>query len=174
MGFSRAVALAPIWELFRHSGVGDLGFTAASGAAEILVPNCQVLIPKGTLLPGRELEVDFAFTKSAGAETFTPQFRLGPNGNLTDALLSGAPAIGATTRTADAGFRWKIRSNTEIQRIGAAGGSVNEGNTATTVAPANVTISNVTTTDLYLSMTATMGGATEWVTIQRITATVSG
>lgn len=173
MGISRGILL-PVWEIFRHSGVNDIGHTSAPGTSEIITPGCQVLIPKGTLLPGRELEVDFGFTKSAGAETYTPQFRLGPNGNLTDALLTFAPAIAATTRTADAGARWKIRSNTAIQRIGAAGGSVNEGNTATTVAPANVTISDVTTTDLYLTMTTTMGGAAEWVTIQRITVTVSG
>lgn len=164
----------PRFEVFRNSGANDLGFTAAAGSAEIAVPNCQVLLPKGLLLPGREFDVFFGFTKSAGAETFTPQFRLGPNGNLTDPALSGNPTIAATTRTADAGFRWKVRTNTSIQRVGAAGGSVPFGNTATTVAPAAVTVSDVTTTDLYLTMTATMGGTAEWVTIQHIRVVICG
>jgi hypothetical protein len=173
MGISRGILL-PVWEIFRHSGANDIGHTSAPGTSEIATPNCQVLIPKGTLLTGRELEIDFGYTKSGGAETYIPNFRLGPAGNLTDPQLSFGPTVAATTRTADAGVRYKIRTNTAIQRIGAAGGSVNEGNSATTVAPANVTISDVTTTDLYLTMTTTMGGATEWVTIQRLTVTVSG
>lgn len=165
----------PRFEIFRHSGLTDLGFTAAAGTALIAVPGCQVLIPKGTLLPGRELEVFFGGTKSGAAETFSPQFHLGPLGTVADPVLTNfAPAIAATTRTFDSGARWKVRSNTTIQRVGAAGGNVAFGNTATTVAPTAQTIGDVTTTDLYLTMAVTMGGATEWITIQHCKYVITG
>lgn len=164
----------PRWEVFRL-GAADGGFTSAPGTTEVLVPGCQVLLPVGVLLPGREVEVFFGGAKTSNAETFTPRIHLGPLGTVADPTLSGFnPAIAATTRSFDAGARFKVRGNTTIQRVGSTQGQTLYGNSATGAEAAVDTIADITTTPLYLSLTAQMGGTAEWVKIQHMKVVISG
>lgn len=165
----------PRYEIYRFAGAGDAGFTSAPGTTEILVPGCQVLLPIGALAPGKELEVFFGGAKTSNAETFTPRVHIGPLGTVADPTLSGFnPAIAATTRSFDAGARWKVRSNTTIQRIGSTQGQTLYGNAATGAEAAVDTIGNVSTTALYVSLTAQMGGTAEWVKIQHFKVIITG
>ncbi|HSX70174.1 MAG TPA: hypothetical protein VLF16_04505 [Pseudomonas sp.] len=164
----------PRWEVFRL-GADDAGFTSAPGSSEVLVPGCQVLLPVGVLLPGRILEVFFGGAKTSNAETFTPRIHLGPAGTLADPTLAGFnPAIAATTRSFDAGARFKVRTNTTIQRVGSTQGTAFYGNSATGAEVAADTISDVTTTPLYVSLSGQMGGTVEWVKIQHMAIVISG
>ena len=164
----------PRFEAFRV-GSADAGFTSAPGTSEVLVPNCQVLLPIGLLLTGREIEVVFGGSKTSNVETFIPRLHLGPLGTVADPTLTGFnPTIAATTRSFDISTRFKIRSNTTIQRVGSTQGQNMYGNSATGAEASVDTIADITTNALYLSLTAQQSGTAEWIKIQHMKVVISG
>lgn len=146
------------------------GQTAAPGStSELILANCQYLMPGATLSTGKEVMLRITGTKSAGANTATVRLRVGTAGTVADGALSNSVEISVSATTLSFGYETALRVESAItlRRHGPGGVGTANGKTgqSVTARPAADNIPNVSN-PLYWTLTCQMSAGTpEWIAI---------
>lgn len=152
---------------------GGASIALATGTTEVVNAGLQVPIPAGLLFPGCTIEVSFSPTKSSTSETATMRHRLGAPGTITDTqICDNTTTMATTVRQAQFGARYKVVSATSTLKSFVQ--TLNLSGTSTAAPPAAVTVSNVLSTDLILSLGVSMSSTVEVVTISDYTVKLIG
>lgn len=124
----------------------------------------QTLIPAGLLKNRDKLRVTYTYIKSAAVETATHNFRFGLAGTIGDAGVAATTAPGAANISVGNVIEFQRASATTLQRLGngVSGGYNGPG---TTAFPAAVTVANMDTNAIYLSLTSVSSANAETYTL---------
>jgi hypothetical protein len=124
----------------------------------------QLSIPAGLLKNRDKLRVTYTYTKSSTVETATHNFRLGTAGTVADTGIAATTAPGGTSVVVGNIIEFQRASATTLQRLG---GSVTGGynGPSTTALPAPVTVANMDTNPLFLSLTSVSSANAETYTL---------
>lgn len=136
--------------------------TAAPGVASISEQFLkQYTIPAGLLMALRSWSIKVVAYKSATTETQTLRVRLGSAGNATDANLGAAATH--TSRSFALERQFFCPDNTTVRALaGQAFTAAQWSNSSLNTAyPQNVTVPDMSTTDLFLTISVTQSAAVE-------------
>ncbi|MES1989227.1 MAG: hypothetical protein V4440_14580 [Pseudomonadota bacterium] len=140
----------------------------ANTAEQQLNPNHN-LMPAGLLQGFDRFRIYLAASKSGTVDTCTLRVRFGPLGTVADPVIATITALATTNQTYGTIMEFKRATATTVQKQGAGDPNVNYGGASATAYPAAVTVSNMDTTAMYLSLTAQMTAGTEATTLQDYT-----
>lgn len=142
--------------------------TVANTSAQNLNPNA-IVIPANVIGVFDRIRVRASFSKSSTTDTSTIVFRFGTALTTADAAIATVSTLATTNQTLGVLLDFKFPSATTIQKLGNASTDASYGGANANTYPAAVTISNITTSNLYMSIWSTMTGGTETVTLQDYT-----
>ena len=139
----------------------DAPNTQTLGTAKVMAQN---LIPLGLLTNRSRLRITYTYSKSATSETCTHNFRLGTAGTTADTSLATTGAPGGTNVTVGNFIEFQRLSATSLLRLGMAVTGSYNGPSTTAIAGA-VTVPNMDTNNLFLSLTSLSSANVETYTL---------
>lgn len=140
----------------------------ANTAEQQLNPN-HALIPAGLINDFDRIKIILSASKNGTADTATIRLRFGPLGTVADPILATITALATTNQSLGTIMQFKRLSSTTIQKQGAGDPNVNFTGASATAYPAAVTVSNMDTTAMYLSVTSQMTTGAEIASLQDMT-----
>lgn len=150
-------------------GVYVFDVTSVSGAAntseQILK---QYLLPVGLLMSTNYIRLALLVGKSGTSENMTLRIRLGSAGTTADAQLTSITAPSLSTRSNSSEFHFFAANATTVRHLGAAPFAGMLGGNSLIVPPVNVTVPDMSTTALYLSVTAQMATGVETPAVHHV------
>lgn len=131
------------------------------GTAKVMAQN---LLPAGLWQDRDTIRITYTYAKAAGSETCTHNFRLGTAGTTADTSLASTTAPGSTNLSVGNVLELQRVSSTSVRRngTGVIGGMVG---TSTSAFPAAITVSNLDTNAMYLSLTSVSSANVELYTL---------
>ena len=162
------------WKVVNGSCILDSIDTANVGtatASEQQLNASHALIPAGVIGGNDRLRITGGFSKSGATDTVILRVRIGSAGTTADPIVA---TINLAAATLSAGFYLQLKraSATSIRLQGSANTLLSYGSESTSAYAAAVTIPNMDTTGLYISVTAQMSGTTDIPTLQDYTAEI--
>lgn len=136
-----------------------------------LNPN-HIVIPAAVIAGMDRLDVTCGVSKSGTTDTMVMRVRFGPLGTIADPVLATVN-VAAASQSAGFSLKFKRISDTTIQLQGSANTILSYGSESGTAYAAAVTVSAMSTTPMYMSITAQMGGTTDTPTLQDYTLKLS-
>lgn len=131
------------------------------GTAKVMAQN---LIPAGLLADRSRLRITYTYGKSASAETCAHNFRLGLTGTTSDTSIGNTGAPGGANVAVGNVLEFQRLNATSLLRLGMAiTGGYN--GPSTTAIPAAVTVPNMDTNPLFLSLTSLSSANVEVYTL---------
>lgn len=140
----------------------------ANTTEQQLSPN-RVAIPAGLLMDFDRLRIFLSSSKNGTTDTTTLRVRFGPLGTVADPALATITALATTNQSYGTILQFKRLSATTVQKQGAGDPNASYGGPSATAYPAAVTVSNMDTSVMFLSITSQMTGGTEVTTLQDMT-----
>lgn len=160
------------WRPVNNSIVLDSVDTANAGIANTTEQNLNpnhIVIPAGVINNYDRLRLWTSMSKSAGVDSTTVNIRFGPLGTIADPILSTVTTLATTNQSIGFLTEFKRNSATTMQKQGNASTDVSYNGASAGVYPAAVTVANMDTTPMYLSITSQLAAGTEIVTLQDYT-----
>lgn len=140
--------------------------SVANTTEQNLNPN-HIIIPAGLIaVNGDRLRLRATFSKSAGVDSSTINLRFGPLGTIADPIIMTSTGLATTNISMGLVVDFKRATATTLQKEGSASTDSPYGGPSAGAFPAAVTISNLDSVAMYMSITSTMTAGTETVTLQ--------
>jgi hypothetical protein len=139
----------------------------ANTTEQQLNPN-HIVIPAGLIGTFDRLRLWVAVSKSGTVDTATIQIKFGPLGTTADPAIASF-ALATTNQTDGVLLEFKKTSATSLQKQGNASGDQSYSGPNANAYPAAVTVSNMDSNPMYLSITSTMTTGAEVCTLQDYT-----
>ncbi len=137
----------------------DTRFSFTGSATETVLG--QILLPAGLLQNGDRLLIRATTSKSGTAETVTSQARFGTAGTIADtSIVPGNSSLSTTVRTNCFDLQFQRVSATSIQKHGSSA-TLSLVSTSTTAYASPVTVSNMDSNAMYLSLTGALNVGVE-------------
>jgi hypothetical protein len=166
--FSTGTRWKPVNGSILLDAIDTANIGVANTTEQQLNPN-HVVIPAGLIAGFDRLRVFLAMSKSGGADTSTIRLRFGPLGTVADPVIATITSLATTMQSLGSVMQFKRASATTLQKQGSGDPNLSYDGASTTPYPAAVTISNLDTTPMYLTVSAQMTGGTEFTTLQDLT-----
>lgn len=131
----------------------NVGTNAAT--EQQLNPN-HVVIPAGLLQDYDQLMVELMLSKAGTGDTATFRLRFGPLGTTADPVIATINGPAGTEQSLNTQMRFKRMSATTVQYMGNPDPRLGLAGASTSLPPAAVTVANMDSTPMYLSVTAQM------------------
>lgn len=163
------------WKTLNNQALLDAIDTANAGAAnttEQQLNPTHALIPAGVIGLYDRLLMRLTFTKNGGSDSATLRLRFGPLGTVADPVIATITALAATNQSYGTLLEFKRVSATQLEQEGSADPSTSFVGPSAAAAPAPVTVGNLDTLGMYLSLTAQMTSGTEIPTLKDYTLEV--
>lgn len=160
------------WKPVTDSIVLDAVDTANSGIANTAEQNLNpnhIVIPAGVIANFDRLRLWTSMSKSAGIDSTTINIRFGPLGTVADPILSTITTLATTNQSLGVLTEFKRLSATTMQKQGNASSDVSYNGASAGAYPAAVTVANMDTNPMFLSITSQLAAGTEIVTLQDYT-----
>lgn len=135
-----------------------------TGATEVVL--AQVALPAGILQNGDGLRIRQSLSKSSTSETATLRLRLGTFGTTGDTTIWSNASIATVAISAGYDLAFKRKAATEIIKTGSGSTMQPFAGVSTAVYPSPVTVANMDSSDLFLSLTCTMSAAVETLALE--------
>lgn len=146
----------------------DTANSALANTTEQNINPNHIVIPAGVIGTYDRMRLWVSVSKNGTVDTATIQIKFGPLGTTADPAISSF--VLATTNQSDGVLlEYKKLSATTIQKQGSASGDLSYSGQSATAFPAAVTVANMDTTPMYLSITSTMTTGAEICTLQDYT-----
>lgn len=140
----------------------------ANTTEQNLNPNHRV-IPAGVIQGNDRIRLFIGASKNGGVDTSTIRVRFGPLGTIADPVIATIAGLAAANLTFGTIMEFKRISATTIQKQGSGDTNASYGGASAVTYPAAVTVSNMDTTAMFLSITSQMTAGTEITTLQDYT-----
>jgi hypothetical protein len=140
----------------------------ANTAEQQLNPN-RVAVPAGVVSDFDRLRLWFSASKNGASDTCTHRVRWGPLGTTSDPVIATITALAGANQSYGTLMEFKRLSATTVQKQGNADPSSNYGGASAGAYPAAVTVSNMDTNAMFLTLSAQMTGGTEIPTVNDYT-----
>ena len=137
--------------------------TSMSGITETIV--FQKLIPANVIKNSDRLCIKCTFSKSGVSESTTFTVRVGKLGTIADTSLQSAIILSTTTVSAGIYDDFKRISATSLQKMGNGSQSTQYNGGSTAAVPTAVTVANLDSNPVYLTITFTQSAAAETATL---------
>lgn len=164
------------WKLHNNAGVLDAIDTANAGVANTSIqqlnPN-HPAIPAGVIQNYDRLRARGTLKKSGTSDSATVRLHLGPLGTTADPVIDTFTALAGVNQTYPFMADYKRLSATSVQPLGAGDRNSSLVAASTAAEPAAVTVSNLDSTPMFLSISQQMTGGTEFVTVTDFTLELS-
>lgn len=157
------------WKPMAGSICLDAVDTANSGVANTTEQNLNpnhVLIPAGVIGDYDRLRLWVSLSKNAASDSSTIRVRFGPLGTTADPILATVTTLATTNQSLGFIMEFKRNSATTIQKQGNASTDLSFVGASAGAYPAAVTVSNMDSNGMYMSITSQLTGGTEIVTLQ--------
>lgn len=146
--------------------------TANSGVANTaeqqLNPN-RVAVPAGLISDYDRLRLWFSASKNGASDTCTLRVRWGSLGTTSDPVIATIATLAGANQSYGTLMEFKRLSATTVQKQGNADPSSNYVGASTGAYPAAVTVSNMDTNAMFMTLSAQMTGGTEIPTVNDYT-----
>lgn len=160
------------WKPVNNSVVLDSVDTPNAGLANTTEQNLNpnhIVIPAGVIGNFDRLRLWTSISKSAGTDSTTINIRFGPLGTIADPTLATITSLATTNQSLGFLLEFKRTSATAMQKQGNASTDVSYNGASVGAYPAAVTVSNMDSTAMFLSITSQLAAGTEIVTLQDYT-----
>jgi len=141
---------------------------AANAAEQQLNPN-HVAVNAGLVQDGDRFRVLLTASKNNTAETCTIRLRYGPLGTTSDPVLATVSTLAGANQSLGVQLEFKRTGATTLQKEGNADTSSSFGGATTVAFPAAVTVSDMGTNPMFMSITTQMSVGAEIATLQNYT-----
>jgi hypothetical protein len=141
---------------------------AANAAEQQLNPN-HVAANAGLVQDGDRLCILLTLSKNNAVETCTVRLRYGPLGTTADPVLATITTLAGASQSIGVMLEFKRTSATTLQKEGSADTSNSFGGASASAFPAAVTVSDMGTNPMFMSVTTQMSVGTEIATLQNYT-----
>jgi len=171
-GGSVFVANAFRWKPLNASIVLDSVDTANSAIANTTEQNLNpnhVVIPAGVVGNFDRLRLWVSLSKNGSVDTSLIQIKYGPLGTTADPVLATITTLATTNQSLGCLLEFKRLSATTMQKQGNASTDVSYNGSSGGAYPGAVTVANMDTNPMYLSITSTMTTGAEICTLQDYT-----
>ncbi len=147
----------------------DTANNGVIGTVETQVNPTHLAIPAGVISGFDRFRVYLAASKAGVADTCTIRLRFGPLGTVADPILATV-VLAQANQSLGTILEFKRASSTTVQKQGAADPNINYAGSSPTAYPAAVTVSNMDSTVMFMSITTQMTtGGLEIPTLQDYT-----
>jgi hypothetical protein len=142
-----------------------------SGTVETILD--QFIIPAGCWRDTQDLMIMITSQKSGTTENFTGRLRIGTLGTLSDTLVIGGTLLGGTSDGTGFFLPIKRLSATSVFKYGSGSFSGSMGGGSTTDVAAAVTVNNLDSNAVTVTLSALSSSTVETVTLYNFRATLS-
>lgn len=136
----------------------------ANTAEQQLNPN-HIAIPAGLVGDFDRLRLKLTLSKSAAVDSSTVRVRYGPLGTVADPVITTITVLSAANQSYGAQIDFKRASATTLQKLGNADPSTGFNGAVASAVTAAVTVSNMDSNAMYLTISSQMMTGTETVSL---------
>jgi len=151
----------------------DTANDGIANTAENIVTPTSVVIPAGLLANYDKLKLLLTASKNGVSDTCTIRLLWGSTGTVADAAIGQITALAGGNQSFGSMFVFKRISATTIQKMGSADTAGGFTGASLTAFPAPVTVQNMDSNAMRLTITMRMTNGTELPTIQDMQLTLS-
>ncbi len=139
----------------------DTRNVGVAGAGEQILTSTSVLLQSGLIAISDKLDLDLTASKTGSSESCILRVRLGPTRTTADALLTQITSMSGGSTSFANRLVFKRIGATQMQKMGNGDPAGGYNGPSVTALPGAVTIANLDSVGVYLSISAEMSGATE-------------
>lgn len=166
--FSNGVRWKPVNASVILDSVDTANNGVANTAEQNLNPN-HIIIPAGVIGNFDRMRLWVSMSKNGTVDSSTIQIKFGPLGTTADPVVATVTTLATTNQSIGFLLEFKRLSATTIQKQGNASTDVSYNGASAGAYPAAVTVSNMDSNGMYLSITSTMTVGSEICTLQDYT-----
>jgi hypothetical protein len=147
----------------RNYAIDNLATAGAASATEQILK--QVTIPGSVLLAAKSFSIRVLWAKNGVVDACTCRIRLGPLGTTADPILCSHAHLGAAQRTVTTESVFTAFNSTTIRLMTVVNTTNYTVGTSGVATPVDVTVSDLSTSNMILTLSIQPAGATDIPTI---------
>lgn len=144
--------------------VDTANISVANTVEQQLNPN-HAVIPAALIGDYDRLRLKLTLSKSAGVDSSTIRLRYGPLGTIADPVITTITVLAGANLSYGAQIDFKRASATTLQKLGNADPNTDFNGAVASALPAPVTVSNMDSNAMYLTISSQMTAGTETVSL---------